>query len=43
MYSVAHPDLKASDAGTRSTFLAAKQYAEESKQRSQELLEKYSS
>lgn len=38
MYGAAHPDLKNSDAGTRSTFMAATHYANEAKQRRDELL-----
>jgi len=41
MYGVAHPDVKATDGGTRSTYMAAKHYAEENKARRDELLQKY--
>jgi hypothetical protein len=43
MYAVAHADVKNTDAGTRSTFLAAQYYADEAKKRRDELLAKYSS
>ena len=42
MYGVAHSDIKNSDAGTRSTFLAATFYADEARNRRDELLAKYS-
>lgn len=41
MYGVAHADVKYSDSGTRSTFLAAKATAVEAKERRDELLAKY--
>jgi hypothetical protein len=41
MYGVAHASVKNSDAGTRSTFLAATYYAEEARQRRDELLAMY--
>jgi hypothetical protein len=42
MYGAAHADVKNSDAGIRSTFLAATYYAEEAKKRRDGLLAKYS-
>lgn len=41
MHLVAHADLKDSDVGTSSTFLAATHYTEEAKKRRDELLAKY--
>jgi hypothetical protein len=41
MFGAAHSDVKNTEAGTRSTYLAAKYYAEESKKRRDELLQKY--
>lgn len=41
MFGYAHSDLKNSDIGTRSTFLAAKEYVNEAKERRDELLAKY--
>lgn len=41
MHGVAHADLKHTDAGTCSTFLAAKSYVEAAKTRRDELLAKY--
>jgi len=42
MYGVAHADVKHTDAGTRSTFMAAKASAIEAQKRRDELLAKYS-
>jgi hypothetical protein len=41
MYGAIHADLKHLDAGTCSTFMAAKYYEDESRQRRDELLAKY--
>jgi hypothetical protein len=41
MFGASHADVKNTEAGTRSTFLAAKYYAEEGKKRRDELLDKY--
>ena len=41
MYAVAHADVQNSDAGPRSTFLAAKYYVKEAQKRRDELLAKY--
>ncbi|GKY98359.1 hypothetical protein MPSEU_000793500 [Mayamaea pseudoterrestris] len=41
MYGCAHPDLKASDQGINGTFMAAQAYAQEAKNRRDELLAKY--
>jgi hypothetical protein len=43
MYAAAHADVKNSEAGIRSTFLAANYYAEEAKKHRDELLAKYTS
>jgi hypothetical protein len=41
MYGAVHADLKHLDAGVGSTFMAAKHYGDESRQRRDELLAKY--
>jgi hypothetical protein len=41
MYGVVHADLKNTDAGTCSTFMAANYYNEEANKRRDELLAKY--
>lgn len=41
MHGAIHADLKHTDAGTCSTFMAAKHYEDESRQRRDELLAKY--
>ena len=41
IYGAVHADLKHSDAGTYSTFMAAHYYADQAKKRRDELLEKY--
>ena len=42
IYGIAHSDLKNSDAGTCSTFIAATHYADEARKRRDELIAKYS-
>jgi hypothetical protein len=42
MFGMSHADVKASPAGARSSFTAAKHYISEAKQRRDELLAKYS-
>ena len=41
MYGVAHSDVKASDGGPRSTFIAAQHYVREAQKRRDELLAKF--
>jgi len=41
MFGYAHSDVKNSEIGTRSTFLAAKEYVNEAKKRRDELLARY--